>query len=936
MEFKAVHNKRLSAAIVAIIFCLGMLMLTPCQVAWGAEETDATANTTSSATVETTTTDDTTASAATVSTTSSDTDATSTVSTSTTDETATATDTTTTTTDETATTTDTTTETSDETATTTNTSTTSTDTTTATTLSATVSTTATSTTTLEDGVYTIASAVGDDSYIDIAGGSTENGGVANIYSYNETAAQRYYITQNDDGYYTIMNVNSGKLLEVPGAIVANGTTIAQYTNNGTYAQQWMLIADSQRSGYYIIANRLNSNYVLDVTGASSANGTLIQLYEANGTIAQSFLFNALTSIIDDGVYVITNVGSGKVLDVSGASLDNCANVQQYTANDTLAQSYQINYDSSTGYYTILNASSGKVLDVDGAGNYNGANVQQYTSNNTAAQRWMIYQNSDGTYRFVSATGGRVLDISCGSTADMANAQLYEWNGTNAQRWTLTALGEAWLPEGTYQIIAENNHSNALGIDADSISDHAAVTTRTANATYSSQKWQVVYAGDGYYKLINLASGRAMDVTDESTDDGTIVQQYQDDGSDAQLWMPVVSTNGIMLVSKLQDGLVLDISGSSTSTYARVQVYTSNNTTAQRFHFLGASLLADTTYTIYVTGDEDRTMVLDITGASTADGAVLQVYESNSTGAQRFVVESEGDGTYRIYNANSEKYLTVSDNGITQQSLITSDSSQLFAIAFNDDADSLTITSVYTGELLSSDGSTLSFATTSESGNNAETGFLFVNYRTVLNGFDISSYQAGLDLSQVASDFVIVKATQGTDYINPYEEDWAADAVSLGKLLGLYHYYDTDSTAEEQAVYFVNQVSDYVGTAMLILDWEGDALSLGVDTAKTWLDTVYNLTGVKPVIYTSKSVTRNYDWSSVVDAGYELWVAQYASYDTQYGYDDDPWTDSYGTGAWDSAIMFQYTSSGVLPGYDGNLDLDVFYGDADLWNSLASA
>lgn len=38
-----------------------------------------------------------------------------------------------------------------------------------------------------------------------------------------------------------------------------------------------------------------------------------------------------------------------------------------------------------------------------------------------------------------------------------------------------------------------------------------------------------------------------------------------------------------------------------------------------------------------------------------------------------------------------------------------------------------------------------------------------------------------------SDFVIVKATQGTDYKNPYFAHQMRGAEKAGKLLGCYHY-----------------------------------------------------------------------------------------------------------------------------------------------------
>lgn len=48
----------------------------------------------------------------------------------------------------------------------------------------------------------------------------------------------------------------------------------------------------------------------------------------------------------------------------------------------------------------------------------------------------------------------------------------------------------------------------------------------------------------------------------------------------------------------------------------------------------------------------------------------------------------------------------------------------------------------------------------------------------------------------------------------------------------------------------------------------------VQYAKTFLDRVFNVTGIKPLIYMSESVVRSYDWTSIAEAGYGLWVAKY--------------------------------------------------------------
>lgn len=59
---------------------------------------------------------------------------------------------------------------------------------------------------------------------------------------------------------------------------------------------------------------------------------------------------------------------------------------------------------------------------------------------------------------------------------------------------------------------------------------------------------------------------------------------------------------------------------------------------------------------------------------------------------------------------------------------------------------------------------------------------------MLDGIDTASYQKGIVPAKLTStDFVIVKFTQGTDYINPYANQQYSGAKSAKKLLGAYHY-----------------------------------------------------------------------------------------------------------------------------------------------------
>ena len=202
---------------------------------------------------------------------------------------------------------------------------------------------------------------------------------------------------------------------------------------------------------------------------------------------------------------------------------------------------------------------------------------------------------------------------------------------------------------------------------------------------------------------------------------------------------------------------------------------------------------------------------------------------------------------------------------------------------------------------------------------------------MLNGIDISAWQRGINLDVVPADFVIIKATEGLDYVNGDCDRAYQQAKVAGKKLGVYHFADGNSSGVAEADYFVDNIAGYVGEAILVLDWETHAVTRGPGYAKEFLDRVQARTGIKPMIYMSGSVVNEWDWSAVVAGDYGLWVAYYSK-DSCDGY----WPDApmYPISDWSGAAMLQYTSGGYLPGWGDRLDLNVFYGDHAAWDAYA--
>lgn len=214
---------------------------------------------------------------------------------------------------------------------------------------------------------------------------------------------------------------------------------------------------------------------------------------------------------------------------------------------------------------------------------------------------------------------------------------------------------------------------------------------------------------------------------------------------------------------------------------------------------------------------------------------------------------------------------------------------------------------------------------------------------MLYGIDIYDGQWGINISALKDvDFVILKATQG-DWEQDHWRKQVKNIINAGKLLGLYHFPEVDKGAVNEARYFVSCVKEYVGKAILCLDWENNEvtgqrnLDAGPGYAKEFLDEVYRLTGVKPLIYTGYNASNDYDFSAVAKK-YKLWGAQYL-----YKYYNHPQTGfvknptlNDGWGAWGKPLIYQYNSTSYLNGYGGNLDQDVFYGTAADWKKLAAS
>ena len=91
-------------------------------------------------------------------------------------------------------------------------------------------------------------------------------------------------------------------------------------------------------------------------------------------------------------------------------------------------------------------------------------------------------------------------------------------------------------------------------------------------------------------------------------------------------------NGYVTLTSVNSGKVLDVYGASTANGANVRQYTSNNTYAQKWI---AIKNADGSYTFQSALAENK--VLDVSGGSSTNGANVQLYQTNGTNSQKWII-----------------------------------------------------------------------------------------------------------------------------------------------------------------------------------------------------------------------------------------------------------------------------------------------------------
>lgn len=201
----------------------------------------------------------------------------------------------------------------------------------------------------------------------------------------------------------------------------------------------------------------------------------------------------------------------------------------------------------------------------------------------------------------------------------------------------------------------------------------------------------------------------------------------------------------------------------------------------------------------------------------------------------------------------------------------------------------------------------------------------------VHGIDVSKWQGRIDWASVAAagtQFAFIKATEGGDHVDArFLENWHG-AKQAGIPRSAYHFMFWCRPAHQQAAWFRQVVPRDAGALPPVLDveWNGESRlcpgkisrARALDMIRTMLREMEEHTGKRPIIYTDITFHEDILDGELLD--YPHWIRSTAA-EPHVRYNNRTWT------------LWQYTTTGRVPGITGAVDRNVFYGSEDDWTAF---
>lgn len=206
----------------------------------------------------------------------------------------------------------------------------------------------------------------------------------------------------------------------------------------------------------------------------------------------------------------------------------------------------------------------------------------------------------------------------------------------------------------------------------------------------------------------------------------------------------------------------------------------------------------------------------------------------------------------------------------------------------------------------------------------------------ISGVDASHYQAKVDwwaVKESGVQFAFIKATEGRTYVDKtFASKWAA-LSEVGLLRGAYHVLRPDNNrAVQEADHAMSIIGEPApGDLPIVADLEIGDPKMGpeqlADWVNVWCHEIEALSGRAPIVYLYPSYWQVQLGRTQDLQQWTLWLADYRH--------KNPSQPAADLGDW-KWKFWQWTESGIVPGYAGDMDRNVYRGCESSLYALANA
>lgn len=172
----------------------------------------------------------------------------------------------------------------------------------------------------KNGIYKLAIGKNPNKTVEVLRGDKYNNATVDIYTYVGNLQQKFYLEYQDEGFYKITAMHTGKSLTAKEEKIEEGTEIVQYDYQELDSQKWIL-RDSHINGW-VISSFINPNLSISVQGIIQNGSKLILSKTEDNDNQMLYIYNISEEEQkhQDGEYKIA-VGKSprKVLEVENKS-----------------------------------------------------------------------------------------------------------------------------------------------------------------------------------------------------------------------------------------------------------------------------------------------------------------------------------------------------------------------------------------------------------------------------------------------------------------------------------------------------------------------------------------------------------------------------------------------------------------------------------------